>query len=155
MDVASRIDEPQMVLPAYSTRAYVLDAAGESDEARDLVLQSLERLEPLRAAGNVAPPMPAEIIDSRARVIGREPTLQSLAGWRFESPWVIAGRALVDRRFDDAIRLYEEIGSSADLALAHLRAAEAYVEQGARAKADVHVGAALSFYRSVGARRRS
>jgi class 3 adenylate cyclase/tetratricopeptide (TPR) repeat protein len=153
MEVAGRTDEPQMAVPAYSTRAYVLDAAGERDEARSLVLRAFERLEPLRAAGNVAPPMPAEILDSRARVIGRELTLQSLAGWKFESTWVTAGRALVDRRFDDAIRLYEEIGSSADLALVHLRAAEAYVEQGARAEADVHVGAALSFYRSVGASR--
>ena len=153
MEVAGRTDEPQMVLPTYSTRAYVLDAAGESDEARSLVLQALERLEPLRAAGNVAPPLPAEIVDSRARVIGRRLALESLEGWKFDSPWVVAGRALVDQRFGDAIRLYEEIGSQADIALAHLRAAEAYVQNGARAEADGHLGAALSFYRSVSASR--
>jgi len=153
MEVARRIDEPQTVVPSYSTRAYVLDAVGDTDEARRLVLRALERLEPLRAAGSVAPPMPGEILDSRVRAIGREPTLQSLAGWRFDSPWVIAGRALVAGQFEDAIRLYEEIGSNADIALAHLRAAEAYVEQGARAEADVHLRAALSFYRSVGATR--
>jgi tetratricopeptide (TPR) repeat protein len=153
MEVALRIDEPQSVVPTYSTRAYVLDAVGDTDEARRLVLQALERLEPLRAAGNVAPPLPAEMLDSRVRAIGRELTLESLAGWRFESPWVIAGRALVDGRFDDAIRVYEEIGSKADLALTHLRAAEACVAQGARADADPHLHAALSFYRSVGARR--
>ncbi len=153
MDVAGRTDEPQMVLPTYATRAYVLDASGEREEARSLVLEAIERMKPLRAAGNVAPPLPGEIIDSRARLIGREPTLESLAGWKVDSPWVVAGRALVDGRFDDAIRQYEEIGSNADIALAHLRAAEAYVQQGARAKADVHVAAALSFYRSVGASR--
>jgi class 3 adenylate cyclase/tetratricopeptide (TPR) repeat protein len=153
MNVAGRTSEPQMVLPTYSTRAYVLDAVGEGDEARGLVLEVLALQEPLRAGGMVAPPIPSEWIDLRARLIGRERTLQSLTGWGSDSPWIVAGRALVEGRFGDALRLYDEIGSNADIALVHLRAAEAYVEQGARADADAHLRAALSFYRSVGARR--
>ena len=151
VEVARRAKDPQAILPALMGQAYVLDAAGRTHEARELMLESSDRLERLK--GGVSPPTPGEVVDARLRIVGRDHALHALTGWLHDRPWTVAGRAFVEGDFNRAIELYEEIGSVADVALVHLRAAQGYVDAGRRAEADQHLQAALSFYRSVHATR--
>jgi len=151
LEVGRKARDPQSLMPALNTHAYVLDAAGRTDEARELLLETLEHLETMKSG--VSPPVPAEFIDARLRIVGRERALDAVNGWTFETPWLVAGRAFAEGDFDRAIEIYEEMGSVADVALVHLRAAQAYVAAGRRAEADGHLQRALAFYRSVGATR--
>jgi len=150
-EVARRSSDPQTVFPAFHTHAYVLDSLGRTDEARELLVGMLDRMDALKQG--LSPAIPAEMVDLRLRIMGRERTLRGLTGWAHDSPWTVAGRAFVEGDFARAIELYGEMESLADLALTHLRAAEADVEQGRRPEADAHLAAALSFYRAVGATR--
>jgi len=51
LEVARRADEPQALLPTLTTKAYVLEARGEHDEARRLMSEVTERLQPLKDGG--------------------------------------------------------------------------------------------------------
>jgi tetratricopeptide (TPR) repeat protein len=151
VEIARRSMDPQALMPALNTRAYVLDAAGSTDEARALLLETLERLEPMK--DGVSPPTPGEVVDARLRILGRDMAMHALSGWAHDTPWTIAGRALLEGDFDRALELYDEMGSVADVAIVHLRAAQAAVEAGRSAELDPHLQPALSFYRSVRATR--
>ena len=152
LEVARRADEPQALLPTLTTKAYVLEAGGEHDEARRLMSEVTERLQPLKDGG-----LPfrgsGAAVDARLRILGREFERELLEGWRHETPWVRAGRAFVEEDFDRAIGLYDEIGSLTDVALVQLRAAQKLVAAGQRSEAEVHLRSAMSFYRSRRATR--
>jgi hypothetical protein len=65
--------------------------------------------------------------------------------------WLDAARAYVAGAFVEAADVHAEIGALSDEAFDRLRAAEALVDAGRRADADVQLQRALTFYRSVSA----
>jgi tetratricopeptide (TPR) repeat protein len=152
LEVARRAAEPQALLPTLNAHAYVLDAAGEREEARRVLAEVRERLEPLKAGG-LPFQGPGVMVDTRVRILGRDSELELLTGWRHETPWIVAGLALVQEDFDRAIELYAAMESVVDVALVHLRAAQKLVAAGHRAESEDHLRSAISFYRSVRATR--
>jgi hypothetical protein len=152
LEVARRAEEPQALLPTLTTKAYVLEARGEHNEARRLMLEVAERLQPLKDGG-----LPfrgsGAVADARVRILGREVERELLEGWRHETAWIGAARAFVEEDFDRAIGLYDEIGSLTDVALVQLRAAQKLVGAGQRSEAEMHLRSAISFYRSRRATR--
>jgi class 3 adenylate cyclase/tetratricopeptide (TPR) repeat protein len=152
LDVARRAADPQTLRPALAVHAHSLDAAGERDEARRLLVEFSDELEGWkRRGGRFLSPLP--FVDGWIRYLGRDRARDGLTGWRRETRWLVAARAFLDEDFDCAAKVYDEMGCVPDAALVHLRAAEKLVEAGQRVRADAHLNEALSFYRSVGAAR--
>jgi hypothetical protein len=148
VEVARRAADPQSILPSLNAYAYVLQLAGEQEEAREIVVEILERLETM-------PPFPflasGEMVDVWLQAVGRDRVLEVVGSSARESPYVVAARALIDGEFARAAELYRELATLGDAAIADLRAAEQLKSEGRSAEADQHLQAALSFYRSVGA----
>ena len=69
------------------------------------------------------------------------------------SRWLKAGRKILDGHFEQAATTFDEIGSVPDEAEARLRAGQALLAEGRRAKAGEQFERALAFYREVGATR--
>jgi hypothetical protein len=67
--------------------------------------------------------------------------------------WARAALHIVRGELVAATDVLELIGSTADIAYARLRTAEALLEEGRRSEADPHLAAALAFYRAAGATR--
>jgi hypothetical protein len=67
--------------------------------------------------------------------------------------WDRASDAVLDGRWGDAADAYDEIGAAPFAALAALHAAETYAALGKRNEANEQLMRALSFWRSVGAKR--
>jgi tetratricopeptide (TPR) repeat protein len=148
LDIGRRSEEPETLMPALTTRAYVLDACGRVEEARPLLEELLERTE--RLGPNLPFAAPGEAVDVWLRLVGPERVAESLA-WRTQaSPWLDAARAQVSGELEQALEIYDQIGVVADVALMHLRLAQRDTETVPRAD---HLNAALTFYRSVGATR--
>jgi class 3 adenylate cyclase/tetratricopeptide (TPR) repeat protein len=144
MVVGRRIMDPQVLIPALATGAFVYGELDEGDQARAL----LEELEPGPFIASVPQAFfaasklgIAEDFRERVRPFGR--------GTR----WDRAADAVLDGRWVDAADVYDEIGTRPFAALAALRATQTLVEQGRRAEADEQLLRALAFYRSVGATR--
>jgi class 3 adenylate cyclase/tetratricopeptide (TPR) repeat protein len=152
LEVARRAEEPQSVFPSLNTRAYVLDAAGEREEAHRLMIELLDAVHEVKGGG-LPFGAPGDMVDAQLRILGRKRALELLTGWRYDTPWLVAGRALVEEQFDRAAELYASTGSVPDVALVHLRAAQKLATAGRRADADGHLREALSFYRSARAKR--
>jgi hypothetical protein len=84
--------------------------------------------------------------------LGRPTELETLVeNATISTRWLDAARAYVAGAFVGAADVHAEIGAPSDEAFARLRAAEALVDAGRRADADVQLQRALTFYRSVGA----
>ena len=71
----------------------------------------------------------------------------------FETPWLLAARAIAAGDFVRAAGIFQEIGDASTEAFCRLRAAETLVAAGRRAEADEQLRPALAFYRSLGATR--
>ena len=72
LEHARRANEPQALYPALATHAYVLDAAGDVEGCRKVVLESVERLEQVFPRASSRPP-------ARSSTSGRAPSAPS--GW--------------------------------------------------------------------------
>jgi len=149
LDVGRRSDEPQSVLPSLNTRAYVLAAAGETEEAEALVSEALARIENLPATTLF--PAPASFVELWLRLVGRERVRSVLSRLTAETPWLKAAKLLIADDLSGALEIYREIEAAPDTALVHQLIARRLVDAGSRREADLHVAAALAFYRSVGA----
>jgi hypothetical protein len=68
-------------------------------------------------------------------------------------PWIRLVDAITRGDLVGAAEISAGMGDRSGEAYARLRLAEQLVEEGRRAEADVHLAAALAFYRSVGATR--
>jgi class 3 adenylate cyclase/tetratricopeptide (TPR) repeat protein len=150
LELAAAVMDPQMVLPALS---FVVQAYAELDrpeDARRLADQFLET-----AAAYQGPTYCFVQLAWVAHDIDRGRALaELLAGHnRRSSPWIAATRAVLERDYERAAKLFAEIGALQHEARAHLKAAETLAAAGRRAEADDHLQQALAFYRSVGARR--
>jgi tetratricopeptide (TPR) repeat protein len=151
LDIARRADEPQAIMPALATHAFVLDAAGETAEAAVLVEEIVSRLE--NRQGVALFPAPAYAIDLWLRYADRQRVRSLLAGMQTDTPWVRAGRLLADGDLYGALEIYRRTESVHDVACVQRLIAQELVASGKRAEADAHLDEALAFYRSVGATR--
>jgi class 3 adenylate cyclase/tetratricopeptide (TPR) repeat protein len=144
LELARELKDPQVLDPAYVTRARALleaDRRADADAALDEFM----------AAG-------AHLGDAWSRGIGllmlrmgRAEEFLEAAKTGSPTPWLHAGVAEAFGRFEEAIRIYAEMGARADEARVRLAAAEAAAAEGRRGDAERHVALALEFYRSVGA----
>ena len=152
IDVARRAGDPQSFFPSLNTHALVLDASGDLDEARRLVAEVFEALDPLK---EVTPFVtPGEIIDLWLRLAGSARVTEMLdASWSRETPWLVAARLFVEGDFDGAAALYARAECAPDVAIVHLRAAEHLFGSGRRTEARDHLNAAMAFYRFAAATR--
>ena len=69
------------------------------------------------------------------------------------TPWLTAAKLVAQRDYADAAAVYSQIGDLPSEAIARLRAAGQFVEQGRRAEADAELQQALPFWRAAGASR--
>jgi class 3 adenylate cyclase/tetratricopeptide (TPR) repeat protein len=144
LEVARRIQDPQALVPALGTAAMVYAELGDAERARELHGE----LEP----GPYIASIPLAFFAAVALGVvdawrGR------IDAFRRDTPWDVAGDAVLDGRWADAASAYEEMGARPYAALAALRAADEHVRAGRRAAADEELGRALAFFRSVGATR--
>jgi class 3 adenylate cyclase/tetratricopeptide (TPR) repeat protein len=86
--------------------------------------------------------------------LGREDEVAALLNSDpLDTPWLRAGKAVLDGDLAGAADLLGEMGALSQEAFLCLRAAEELVAAGRRAEADEQLNRALAFYRSVGATR--
>jgi class 3 adenylate cyclase len=85
--------------------------------------------------------------------LGHGQELAAAAARFSDSPWAEAGIAFALGDSARAADICAEMGAVTEEAFARLAAARQLAEQGRRAEADEHLGRALAFYRSVGAKR--
>ena len=86
------------------------------------------------------------------KALGRAQQLEEIArNATISTRWLEAGLAYASDAFSEAADTLGDMGSRPDEAFVRLRAAEALVEAGRRAEANVQLERALAFYRSVGA----
>jgi predicted ATPase/class 3 adenylate cyclase len=152
VEMGRAMQDPQAVYPALSTAAYVYASAGDYARGRPISEEIVSRWHDLVEMLPFA--MPGELAVAHMSLLGRERLAAALSSEKLlRSRWLLAARALVTQDFEQAVALYEQIGSLADVAITHLHAAETLVELGRRREADAHLQAALTFYRAVGASR--
>jgi class 3 adenylate cyclase/tetratricopeptide (TPR) repeat protein len=151
LEVARRSDEPQILYPALGTSAFVFAELGKLEEARQLILELLERVDDMGREFPFA--APGDVVDTWARLVGPERVSETLTNITATTAWLEAAHAVAAGDFVRAADIYAEIGSVPDVALCQLRAAEQLLDTGQRAAADDHLAKALAFYRSVGATR--
>ncbi len=144
---AQQIKEPQALQPALACHIRTDCALGRPEAARELAKELLSLLERgVTTFGLLRLALEADVLGVRekvTRVLDRLP----------ERPSVRVAAAVLEGDFGRAADLSAEDGWLADEAELRLRAAEALVEAGRRAEADVQLQRALAFYRSVGATR--
>jgi hypothetical protein len=146
-----RADEPQAIMPSVVTHAYVLDAAGEKEEASLLVDEALDRLE--GGLSGALFPASSEFVHLWMRYAGAGRVGLVFGKMSAETPWLQAGRLLAAGDLHAALEIYREKESVVDMALLQRLIAADLVNSGHQAEANAHVAEALAFYRSVGATR--
>ena len=140
--------DPQAMIPALATRAYVLTDAGRLEEARS-VAEELQAL----AADTRLPFQGSSEFAVVARAIGVDAWLDGLARrstWR--TPWLEALEELLRGDADRAVERYAAL-SPKDEAFARVEAAKAHLAAGRTDEARAHLERALAFYRQAGATR--
>jgi len=143
VEIAEMLPDPQVAQPSLVARARVLVETGRAAEAAALLDSAGGRIGREGLGLSDLAIVTAEL--------GRSPAgLTSLAR---HGRLAAAAEAVLAGDYARAADLYGGIGSRPDEADARLRAAAALVESGRRAEADAQLGAALAFYRSVGATR--
>jgi hypothetical protein len=146
---ARQAKDPQTLYPALAFSAYVLAAAGRTDEARRL-LSELFRTGPVDRR-HVYETFTESVL--AAEILGCRDQARGWLGNRHDSPWFVAARALADQEFVAAAESLDSMDAARSAALARLRAAQELARTGRRAAADDQLRHALSFFRSVAATR--
>jgi ATP/maltotriose-dependent transcriptional regulator MalT len=151
LEVGRRAGDPQALFPALLFSIQVLIMAGEPERARALAREFVTRRQEM---GRPMPFLaPVESADALAAVLPTEEVIELVSKSQW-TPWGDAALAFLEGDFERALELYTEMEAAPDVALVHLRAAEQLVGHGRRAEADLHLQAALEFYRSVRATAR-
>ncbi|HEY3522311.1 MAG TPA: AAA family ATPase [Candidatus Limnocylindrales bacterium] len=146
--LARRAGDPQSVVPALAGRLVTLVEAGRTAEANEI----LNELLPLQRAGRLVFRAPAIVVSASERLGRLDDILANFRDTR-RTRWREAAERVAADDWPGAAAIYELIESPTDVAIAHLRAGEQLVRAGRRREADVHLAAALAFWRSVGATR--
>ena len=149
LDHSRAAEDPQVLHPSLAFHSHALLACGRRAEAEPLVDELLERLEASRSSTLSYWIVPFTVV---LAAIDRSNELDTLARNTLVSTrWLDAARAYAAGEFEEAAAIHADIGALPEEAFARLREAEALVEAGRRAEADVQLERALAFYRSVGA----
>jgi class 3 adenylate cyclase/tetratricopeptide (TPR) repeat protein len=150
--IARAAGDRQALYPTLAVAAFVYAGAGSSTEASGCKEELLAMLDEDEGG---TPPYQAQLVAFIADSPGDRERIAAVVARRGSStiPWLRLVEAITRRDFLEAAEIAAGIGNRPDEAYARLKAAEQLVEQGRRAEADVQLGAALAFYRSVGATR--
>ncbi|HEX5468640.1 MAG TPA: adenylate/guanylate cyclase domain-containing protein [Gaiellaceae bacterium] len=147
---ARAAQDAQVLFPSLAFHAHMLMAVGRREEALEIVDELLEQL---RAKTTALLSYWTLFLAVVLVATGREADFErAAANPLISTRWLEAARAFAAGRFGEASGMLAEIGAVADEAFLRLRGAEALVERGRRAEADVQLQQALAFYRSVGAK---
>jgi hypothetical protein len=139
--------DPQAVIPALITGAYVDAVAGLESEAASLFAEALEADE--RGIFVVGVGVATPWVADRLGLLDGLRELAAKAAPR--SPWVEALDAYLAGDLARAADAYADIGALPDAAWTRLAAAERLTDAGRYAEAEQHLAQPLAFYRSVGA----
>jgi class 3 adenylate cyclase len=146
---ARQAKDPQILHPALGVSAYLLAAAGRTDEGQRILAE-------LFAAGTAEMSNLFESFTDcllAAEILGRRDEVRQWLGTSRNSPWFAAARALADQEFVRAAESLDSMGAARSAALARLRAAQELVKTGRQVDVDNQLRHALNFFRSVGATR--
>ena len=146
---ARQAKDPQVLLPALSVSAYVLAAAGHTDDARRLLG---ELFRPRQANTSMVMNLVTDCVLA-AEALGCQDQARRWLQIQPELAWFAAARVLADQEFVQAAESFEAMGAVRSAALARLRAAQELAKTGRPAEASHQLGHALGFFRSVGATR--
>jgi class 3 adenylate cyclase/tetratricopeptide (TPR) repeat protein len=140
----------QVLFPALALHTHVLVACNRNDEAW---AQARELLHLWRESGvNACSYWTADLAFALARLGRTDELLQPLAAAP-RTRWTESAHAVAAHDPARAARMYAEIGSVPDEALARLLAAESLLARNRAEEARAEVDRALAFYRRVGASR--
>ena len=145
---ARESSELQMLYPALAFCARALAAAGDQREAGRLADELLGEWQSKLTLF----PASSWVVDlaGALELLGREIELaEAVAGLDNRSAWLDAAVAYTGREYDLAAELFREIGSRPDEALARLRAAQMFAENGSETEALAQLEQALGFFRDV------
>ncbi len=147
LELARPVGDPQALLPILALRAHVCLELGEPESAGlllDELIGAMRERMGLRSFYwwhfAVA-----------ALELGLTEQFLAVAATAPGTPWVEAGRAVVEGDFARAAAVYGRIGARSQEAAARLRAAEQQFDAGAQAAGEAELELALVFWRSVGA----
>ena len=149
LGLARAAADPQVLLPALAFHSHILLATDPRADAGAFLDEVIERRQafPSGLVSHWAIPFVVVL-----KALGRAQQFEEIArNATISTRWLEAGLAYASDAFSEAADTLGEIGSGPDEAFVRLRAAEALVESGRRAEANVQLELALAFYRSVGA----
>jgi hypothetical protein len=144
LELSRAVKDPQALHPALTMHAWALLESDRSSEA-GAVLDELLAAKP--SLGDV-------YIHELGLVMwraGRGEEYVEAAKQAAPSVWLEAGVATAAGRFEDAARIYAEMGALGDEALVRLAVAEAAAAEGRRDEAERQSRLALEFFRGAGA----
>jgi tetratricopeptide (TPR) repeat protein len=141
----------QALYPALATGAFVYAGAGAVEASR--CKEELLRMWEEDRGGT--PPYGSHLLAFTLGSAGERQQLANVLGRHKGStlPWLRLVEAITGGDLLGAAEISSGMGDRSSEAYTRLRAAEQLVEEGRRAEADVQLGAALAFFRSVGATR--
>jgi class 3 adenylate cyclase/tetratricopeptide (TPR) repeat protein len=149
LELGREAQDPQAVNPPLAYHAHVLLAVGRRDEAAAVAEELLERASANASSFLSLWAIPLVIV---LVALGRARDFDRVVEGRSASTrWLEVGCAYSKGEFADAADMLGEMGALPEEAFVRLRSAEALVEAGRRADADVQLDRALAFYRSVDA----
>jgi class 3 adenylate cyclase/tetratricopeptide (TPR) repeat protein len=141
LESARPVGDPQLTGSTLLGTAGVYMTLGDRERASELLDESLEFIRGLGELGWVAVELPS--LAWVAHKLGRaEELLAAVEDEHFETPWLLAARAIAAGDFVRAASIFQEIGDASTEAFCRLRTG---IEQ--------EVRTALVFYRRVGATR--
>jgi class 3 adenylate cyclase/tetratricopeptide (TPR) repeat protein len=140
---ARAVKDPQVLQPALVARTRALLASGRREDA-DRTLDELMGMKP-----RIGDWWLRELALVLVQLYRAEEYLDASAEGR-PTPWFHAGVATAAGRFDEAARIYEEIGALADEAGVRMAWADAAAAEGRRDEIEAILQPALAFYRRAG-----
>jgi tetratricopeptide (TPR) repeat protein len=143
---ARQAKDPQVLYPALALSACVLAEAGRVQEGR-LLFDELIAAGP-RAYSN----WDSDLIWAPV-LLDRRDELRAVLQTPLVTPWLQAAKAVLDEDYREAAVIFDSIGAAVSAAIARLRDAAKLVNTGHRADAHQPLQEALTFFRSVGAKR--
>jgi len=150
-ELARTDGDPQIVFPAFATRALVLLGAGQQPEAEALADELLERW--AENSMSTAGPWITELAPVLLALGRGEDIVTASERASLRSRWLEAAAELARGDAAAAAEGYDRIGAHADAAVTRLRAAEQLISGGRRGEAERQLELALEFFRGAGAER--
>jgi tetratricopeptide (TPR) repeat protein len=150
LEQARAAKDPQALYPSLGLSAYFAAETGDLETATALFRELLAAQR--AASGRWSFGGPPNVVWAAARVGVDRELLANFTHAR-STPWFEAAEAIVAGDWVAAAAVYERIGASTHEAFSRLRAGEQLAAEGRHAEADIQLGRALEFYRSVRATR--